>query len=288
MTPSTDGEGRITTAYDYDTGCGFYADREGGWTRMTAPTHTQTWGEGKAQAIHNAIAPEHGGHGPIAAFGDSTGDFNFCTEFVTLKLVIFFNRADRSVTEGGGLLSEVAVYQRMMGYDLAKANAAGDTLYLLQGRDENGMRSFRNSEWTVQYGSDHEKLFLNDYNWAQLHYMLENGMGVGDILDQWSIKQKAGSSVFDFDIGFFDSYAGYHSRERCDRPRGPSAPASRPNTGMPPAPGDSRTSTVPSECATTTAEVMLRNSPHSTTPGMESIAAWMKNPLSMPFGNLQS
>jgi hypothetical protein len=39
------------------------------------------------------------------------------------------------VTDGGGLISAIAIYQRDgLGYDLAKANAAGDTLYVLQGR----------------------------------------------------------------------------------------------------------------------------------------------------------
>ena len=50
----------------------------------------------------------------------------------------------------------------------------------------------------------------------------------------------------------------------------------------------SRISTFPSEWAIMTADVMFRNMPHSTTPGMESIAACRKNALEIPSGNLQS
>ena len=75
---------------------------------------------------------------------DSSGDFNFCTEFDSLKFVICYNRANRKITEGAGLIAVLAVYQKdTLGYNLKKANAAGDTYYVLQGRDENGLRTMR-------------------------------------------------------------------------------------------------------------------------------------------------
>ena len=121
--------------------------------RGTLPTKAQTQGVGKVTAIVNAIAPSYNGAGPLAGFMDSTGDYNFCTEFANLKLVICFNRASRKITDGGGVISELAIYQRdTLGFDLAKANANGDTLYLLQGRDENGMRGLRASDSTLLLG----------------------------------------------------------------------------------------------------------------------------------------
>ena len=181
---------------------------------MTRPTKAQTQGVGKVTAIANAIAPEYGNHGPIAGFMDSTGDFNFCTEFETLKLVVCFNRANRKVTDGGGLVAEVAMYEKdTLGYDLAKANAAGDTLYVLQGRDENGKRTLRNSNRTIRIGSAEEVLFNGPENEAQLQRMIDDGMTVRDILNSFAIKQAAGENGFDFGTGFLTEYAGYHTHK---------------------------------------------------------------------------
>lgn len=213
MTDRTDSSGRFINEYDYENGCGYYA-KENGWERMSRPTKTQTQGKGKVIAISNAIAPEYGGHGPIAGFMDSTGDFNFCSEFETLKLVVCFNRATRGVTEGGGLIAETAVYQKeSLGYDLAKANAAGDTFYVLQGRDENGLRTLRNSNSTVRYGSGEEILFKGSENYSQLQHFKDEGLSTADILNSWSIKKKAEANGLGFDTGFLDSYDGYHSHK---------------------------------------------------------------------------
>lgn len=214
MTNKTDESGRYIAQYDMETGCGFYANKDGTWTKMTRPTKTQMHGVGKVNAIVNAIAPEYGNRGPIAGFMDATGDFNFCTEFKTLKLVVCFNRADRKVTDGGGLIAEVAIYEKnTLGYDLTKANAAGDTLYLLQGRDENGKRSFINNNGTILLGSQEEKLFRNDNNETQLQRMIDDNMTVADILNTFSIKKEAGKNGFDFNTGFVTEYAGYHSHD---------------------------------------------------------------------------
>ena len=212
MTNKMDESGRYIAQCDIETGCGFYANEDGSWTQMTRPTKTQTQGVGKVTAIANAIAPDYGGHGPIAGFMDSSGDFNFCTEFETLKLVVCFNRANRKVTDGGGLVAEVAVYEKdTLGYDLDGANAVGDTLYVLQGRDENGKRTLRNSNRTFRIGSKEETLFYNSDNEMQLQQMIDERMTVQDILNHFAIKQTAGENGFDFNTGFLTEYAGYHT-----------------------------------------------------------------------------
>lgn len=212
MTDQTDESGHFLNAYDYETGCGYYA-AENGWERMDRPIRTQTQGKGKVTAIVNAIAPEYGGRGPIAGFMDSTGDFNFCTEFDSLKLVVCFNRATRSVTEGGGLIAEIAIYQKdTLGYDLATANEAGDTLYVLQGRDENGQRSFRNSNSTMRYGNTEETLFKNEDNYTQLNRITEEGLSTKDTINKWAVIQTGESNGLGFATGFLEEYDGYHSR----------------------------------------------------------------------------
>jgi len=212
MTNKTDKNGRYINGYDYDTGCGFYALVDGNWSRMAAPTHAQPFADGKVTAISHAIAPEYGNHGPIAGFMDSTGDFNFCTEYKTLKLVICFNRASRKVIDGGGLVSELAVYQKNnLGYDLMKANENGDTLYVLQGRDENGKRTFRNSNKTIRFGKSEDILFLSEDNQAELDYFIENGITTEKIINTFSLRTEEG--LFGFRYGFFKSYNGYHSHE---------------------------------------------------------------------------
>lgn len=151
MTNKTDDKGKYLAEFDYENGCGYHADRNGKWIRMDLPIKAQTHGVGKVIAITNAISPQYDGHGPIAGFMDSTGDFNFCTEFKTLKVVVCFNCANRKVTDGGGLIAELATYQKdALGYDLKKATTAGDTLYVLQGRDENGKRTDTGENENVQ------------------------------------------------------------------------------------------------------------------------------------------
>ena len=215
MTLCKDEDGKYIPEYDFDEGCGWLANEDGTWVRDTLATKTQTLGIGKVYAINNTLEKKYG-CGPMAGFMDSTGDFNFCTEYDTLKLVICFNRATRKVTDGGGVIAELAIYERdTLGYDLMTANRAGDTFYVLQGRDENGLRTFRNSNSTLRYGNDKEQLFKNEENEAQLRYMIENKMSVEDVINTFAIKtdKDAEGNVLGFKYGFLDEYSGYHNRD---------------------------------------------------------------------------
>lgn len=178
---------------------------------MKTPEGAQTQGYGKIEAIVNAIYPDYKNHGPLAGFMDSTGDFNMCTEFESLKLVTCFNRANRKVTDGGGLIAEIAMYERdTLGYDFSKALENGDTLYLLQGRDENGPRTLRASNKTLLFGETEEKLFFNEENDAELKYMIDNNMTVKDAINKFAVKTNEKSEL-GFRYGFLDEYNGYHN-----------------------------------------------------------------------------
>lgn len=65
---------------------------------------------------------------------DSWGDFNFCTEFKDTKEVLVINRTR---TDDAALCAGIAAYQKKHGIDLAAANKNGDSLFLIQGRNEN-------------------------------------------------------------------------------------------------------------------------------------------------------
>lgn len=205
--------GRFTNEYDFETGYAYLADGDGGWIKSDKATGAQTQGPGKVEAVNNVCVAQYG-HGPIAGFGDSTGDYNFCTEFKSLKLAVVYNRANRKVTDGGGVLAEVAMYQKnTLGYDFAKADAAGDTLYVLQGRDENGLRGFRNSNQTLRLGETEEKLFANEQNEQQLQYMADNQMTTEEAINTFAVKTAEGEgNALGFTYGFLDEYHGYHSR----------------------------------------------------------------------------
>lgn len=213
MTRVLDEDGKFVNEYDYETGYAWFAT-EDGWEEATEnPTKAQTQGVGKVVSIQNALWPIYN-CGPLAGFMDSTGDYNFCTEFASLKLVINFNRASRKVTDGGGVIAELAIYQRdTLGYDLATANEAGDTLYVLQGREENGHRGFRNSNLTMTYGATEEKLFKNEDNQTQLQYMIDNEMTTEEIINTFAMKTAADdeNNVLGIKYGFLKEYAGYHN-----------------------------------------------------------------------------
>ena len=197
MTLKQDSTGRYVSGYDYENGCGRRAV-DGGWQTDVLPTRAMTAGPGKVTAICNAIAPSYAGRGPLAGFMDSTGDFNFCTEFESLKMVICFNRADRKITDGGGVIAEVALYEKeSLGYTVSTANSAGDTMYLLQGRDENGYRTFRPSNATIRFGNSEERLLADEDNLAQLEQMKAQRMSVADAINTFS-------------ASFLSAYPGYH------------------------------------------------------------------------------
>jgi hypothetical protein len=115
MTNRKDRQGRYINAYDYK-------------------LHAQTQGVGKSQAIDSVIAPRYKGQGPVFTAMDSQGDFNFCTEYKNTKAVLVLNRKR---TDDAALCAGIAVWQKKKGVSLAQANKNGDTLYLLQGRNEN-------------------------------------------------------------------------------------------------------------------------------------------------------
>ena len=209
MTMKLDENGKYLPEYDYE-GTGFVSVVNS-WKRDNISTMAKTLAEGKVTAIDNVLRAKYSGKGPMAGFMDSSGDFNFCTEYSSLKMVVCFNRANRKVTDGGGLVAEVAIYERdKLGYDLRKANAAGETFYLLQGRDENGIRTFRPSNATIRYGNAAEQLFANDDNYAQLEYMKQSEMSVKEVFDKFALKTAVGELGLAY--GFLDSYSGYHSR----------------------------------------------------------------------------
>jgi len=216
MTMARDSAGRYIPEYDFTNGHGFLAGPDGSWIEDDIPTRTQPWGKGKVEAIRNCLVPRYGGKGPLAGFMDSSGDFNFCTEFSSMRLVICFNRANRKVTEGGGLIAEVAMYEKeALGYNLKKATKAGDILYILQGRDENGMRSLRPSEKTIRLGEKTPKVFDGEDNARSLEYFKEKHLTVKEILETYSIATDVSdpSNPLGFSYGFLDRYDGYKSKE---------------------------------------------------------------------------
>ncbi|MBR1926721.1 MAG: hypothetical protein IJ840_03070 [Bacteroidales bacterium] len=216
MTMARDSEGRYLPEYDYTDGYGFLAGPDGTWVRDSIPTRTQPWGNGKTEAIRRCLVPRYGGKGPRAGFMDSTGDFNFCTEFSSMRLAVCFNRASRKVTEGGGLIAEVAMYEKeALDYNLKKAGKAGDILYILQGRDENGLRSLRPSEQTIRLGEKTPKTFDGKENARCLEYFKEKGLSVKEILETFCIVTDASdpANPLGFTYGFLDKYGGYRSKE---------------------------------------------------------------------------
>ena len=224
MTNKTE-NGKYLNEYDYDTGYMWIPGEEGKWEKGDKASKTQTQGKGKVDAINNILVKEYG-HGPAAGFMDSTGDFNFCTEYKSLKIVCCFNRASRKVTDGGGLISELAIYQNHdLGYDYEKAQEAGDIYYVLQGRDENGYRTLRDSDATVRLGENEQDahIFRNygedeiNYNEYELEYMRENNMTTEEVINTLSIytSEDDPSNRLGFEYGFLDkeSFSGYRSIE---------------------------------------------------------------------------
>lgn len=188
----------VPTKYD-SSSAGYLALPGGKWQRDTVETNSITWNAGKVKAIDNALVSRYG-HGPYAGFMDSGGDFHFCTEYSSLKLVVCFNTANKDPKDGAGLVAETALYERdALGYDLKKANAAGDTFYLLQGRNENGLRSLNPSNATIKLGETSERLFKGEENQAFLDSLKSAKPKVKEIFDKNA-------------LGRIDGFTGYHSR----------------------------------------------------------------------------
>lgn len=210
MTQKTN-DGKFIPAYDYETGMPYLNKKNGNWEKTNVPIKAFPSREGKVQAIKNALFPRYGGQGPLAGFMDSSGDFNFCTEFSSLKMVICYNRADRKITEGGGLVAIAAMYQKEKGLNLKSANDKGETYYLLQGRDENGKRTLRESNKTIRYLEKEEKLFAGQDNFTLFDYLKEHNLDLRTFYGTFAVKTSKEQSVIGVAYGYLDSYAGYHN-----------------------------------------------------------------------------
>ena len=200
-------------SYDYENGYAWDNLGDGKWQPSEYRIQALPGMEGKVTAVENALVPRYG-CGPLAGFMDSSGDFNFCTEFDSLKFVICYNRANRKITEGAGLIAVLAVYQQeTLGYDLAKANAAGDTYFVLQGRDENGLRTMRPSNETIRLGEKKAQLFANKDNETLLQYAVEHGLTTADFLNTFAYATPADDpgNLLGIEYGHLETYRGYHS-----------------------------------------------------------------------------
>ena len=203
-------EGKFIPVYDYETGYPYINKGNGNWEKLNTPIKARPSREGKVTSIKNALVTRYNAS-PLAGFMDSSGDFNFCTEFADMKMVICYNRADRKITDGGGLVAIAAMYQKNSGLDLKSANKKGDTLYLLQGRDENGKRSLRNSNYTLKYQESSEKLYANEDNYALHGYLALHQLSIENFFNTFVIKTPSEQSVIGVKYGYLSSYAGYHS-----------------------------------------------------------------------------
>ena len=203
--------GKFIALYDYEKGYPYKNKGNGEWEKLSEPIKALPSREGKVIAINNTLVKMYG-CGPLAGFMDAAGDFNFCTEFSSLKMVICYNRANRKITEGAGLVAIAAMYQKENNIDLKKANDNNDTYYLLQGRDENGKRSLRESNYTLQFGSSSEKLFANEDNYTLLEYVKNNKLTLKQFFDTFVIFTPAKESVINVTHGYLESYDGYHSK----------------------------------------------------------------------------
>ena len=203
MTNKLDADGKYINEYDWEGGYAWLPKAGGEWEKDTVKQKTQTQGKGKVIAIQNVLYPKYHDHGPIAGFMDSTGDYNFCTEFESLEAVICFNRASRKVTDGGGVIAELAVYQADdLKYDFTAANRAGDTLYLLQGREENGLRGLRPERKTMRLGKTEAILFRNEDNEAELAKMRELKMDTETVVNDFAIKTAADDPKYGFSFKY--------------------------------------------------------------------------------------
>ena len=204
-------DGKFVPDYDYETGYPYINKGNGNWEKTDNPIKALPGREGKVTAIKNALYPRYNNKQPLAGFMDASGDFNFCTEFKNMKMVICYNRANRKITEGAGLVAIAAMHQKNRGLDLKTANMNGDTYYLLQGRDENGKRSLRESNYTIRFGETEEKLFANEDNVTLLGYAMYNNLSLTTFFNTFAIKTTAENSVIGVAYGHLESYSGYHS-----------------------------------------------------------------------------
>ncbi|WP_298589657.1 hypothetical protein [uncultured Megasphaera sp.] len=166
MTNKVDANGRYLNQYDYD-------------------FHPQTQGVGKAETLAKILVPKYKGHGPSFTAMDSQGDFNFCTEFKDTKAVLVINRTR---TDDAALCAGIAAYQKKHGIDLAAANKNGDSLFLIQGRNEN-KGEFWNDDKTLLLGKK-DASYLSDKA-TKAETELEQGKTIAQVLkDNTKLKDK--------------------------------------------------------------------------------------------------
>lgn len=204
-----------STWYDWDGGTAWVTTNNyslyNGWDRAGIPIHSDAVQMGKVTAINNALVSQYS-RGPVAAFGDSAGDFEMMSMYQSLKLVMVSN-AGKSVTSFH--LGNVALYQKeVLGWNLAEANAAGETLYVLQGRDLNGTRSFIAGDELIGLGKTSGTATPDDAKTAlELEWMKTQGTDIGACIDVLCIKTSAdaANNPIGIQYGYRNYYGGYHS-----------------------------------------------------------------------------
>lgn len=157
MTNKLDKSGRYINEYNYD-------------------LHDQTQGKGKSTTINKVIAPLYQGHGPALAAMDSQGDFNFATEFKDTKIVLIFNRQRK---DDAAIVAGIAEYQKKHHIDLAAANKNGDSLFLLQGRNENN-GTYWDSDQTLLLGKK-DTAYLSPKA-LKVEHELNLGKSISDVI----------------------------------------------------------------------------------------------------------
>ena len=139
--------------------------------------HPQTQAVGKSLTIDKIIRPLYNNKGPVFVAMDSAGDFNFCSEYADTAVGLILNR-QRS--DDISMLSAAAIYQRATATTVAHAGAKGDTLFVLQGRNENGGWLLPMAE-SINLGKTSAALFhANGLKWFE---MLGKGMSIRDLVN---------------------------------------------------------------------------------------------------------
>ena len=140
--------------------------------------HPQTQGAGKTATINKIFRKHYKGAGPIFCAIDAQEDFNFATEYRDTKAVLVMNRCHE---DDAALCAGIASYQQARHITLAKANAAGDAKFLLQGRNENTGTLWPDTA-TLQLGQE-EPQRLSDKAEKAVQ-QLEKGMSIKEVLQR--------------------------------------------------------------------------------------------------------
>ncbi len=197
MNLKQDAEGRFLNEYDF--AGGWYLKAEGDvWQRDDSALSALSQLAGKSTVIEQGLVRRYG-CGPTAGFMDSAGDFFFCTEFASMKLALIFNRACFREGDPAVLLAQTALVQRKRRMTPLKAAESGDTLYLLQGRNENGPRSLRPGAASRQIGR-RPRLFSAAESLRSLRAMKRSRALTAELIEARLPE------------AFKAEFAGYHSR----------------------------------------------------------------------------